>query len=127
MRIAGIGCRPGTPPEAIIAALQDAGGAGALATIPDRAPEVGAAARALGLPLHLVAVAGIDTPTQSPRIRASHGTGSVAEAAAIAATNTAANTAANTGGGRLIAPRRICGTARHPVTIAIAITIPEAP
>lgn len=115
MRIAGIGCRPGTPPEAIIAALQDAGGAGALATIPDRAPEVGAAARALGLPVHLVAVAGIDTPTQSPRILAAHGTGSVAEAAAIAA--------AIPMGGRLIAPRRICGTARHPVTIAIA----EAP
>lgn len=108
MRIAGIGCRPGTPPETIAAALHDAGGAAALATIPARAPEVGATARALGLPLHLVAVAGIATPTQSLRILAAHGTGSVAEAAALAT------------GGRLIAPRRICGCARYPVTIAIA-------
>ncbi|MBM3603780.1 MAG: cobalamin biosynthesis protein [Alphaproteobacteria bacterium] len=104
MRVAGIGCRPGTAPAAIAAALAAAGGAEALATIPDRAPELSAAARALGLPLHLVTVAGIPTPTQSPRIRAAFGTGSVAEAAALAL------------GGRLIAPRTIHG----PVTIAIA-------
>ncbi|MFN3279228.1 MAG: cobalamin biosynthesis protein [Paracoccus hibiscisoli] len=104
MRIAGIGCRPGTPLADLSAALQAAGGADALATIPDRAPEIRPLADALSLPLHLVQVAGIATPTGSPRILALHATGSVAEAAAIAA------------GGRLTHPRRTFG----PVTIAIA-------
>lgn len=104
LRIAGIGCRPGTPLVVLSDALGAVGGADALATIPDRAAEVRPLADALSLPLHLVQVAGIVTPTQSPRIRALHATGSVAEAAAIAA------------GGRLIHPRRTFG----PVTIAIA-------
>lgn len=104
MRIAGIGCRPGTPLPALLAALEAAGGADALATIPERAPELRPLADAHSLPLHLVAVAGIATPTQSPRILAAFGTGSVAEAAAIGA------------GGRLTHPRRTFG----PVTIAIA-------
>lgn len=104
MRIAGIGCRPGTPLPALLAALEAAGGAEALATIPERAAELRPLADARGLPLHLVAVAGIATPTQSARILATFGTGSVAEAAAIAA------------GGRLTHPRRTFG----PVTIAIA-------
>ena len=104
MRIAGIGCRPGTPLPALLAALDAAGGADALATIPDREAELRPLAQACALPLHLVAVAGIATPTQSARIRATYGTGSVAEAAAIAA------------GGRLTHRRRIHG----PVTIAIA-------
>lgn len=106
MRIAGIGCRPGTPPEVLAAVIMGAG-ADALATIPVREPELRPVARLLDLPLHLVAVAGIVTPTQSPRVLEAFGTGSVAEAAAIAA------------GGRLIQPRRAFG----PVTIAIA----EAP
>ncbi|MBU2956193.1 cobalamin biosynthesis protein [Paracoccus sp. 1_MG-2023] len=104
MRIAGIGCRPGTPPAAIATALNRAGGADLLAGIAERAPELQAAAQALSLPLRLVAVAGIATPTQSPRILDLFATGSVAEAAAIAA------------GGRLLGPRIACG----PVTIAIA-------
>ena len=104
MRVAGIGCRPGTDHGVIIAALEQVGGADALATIPERAPELRPVATALGLRLHIVHVAGIATPTESPRIRAAFGTGSVAEAAALAL------------GGRLLAPRRIIG----PVTIAIA-------
>ncbi|QBX33431.1 cobalamin biosynthesis protein [Paracoccus liaowanqingii] len=107
-RIAGIGCRPGTSMDLLATALQAAGGAQALATIPERAPEIRPLAAALDLPLHLVAVAGIDTPTQSPRILARFRTGSVAEAAALAASRTR--------GGRLIQPRRAFG----PVTIAIA-------
>lgn len=103
-RIAGIGCRPDTPLQALKIALSAMGGADALATIAGRASELRPLATALNLPLHLVAVAGIVTPTQSPRILALHATGSVAEAAAIAA------------GGRLIQPRRVFG----PVTIAIA-------
>ena len=106
MRIAGIGCRPGTPAEVLAAVIMGAG-ADALATIPAREPELRPVARLLDLPLHLVAVAGIVTPTQSPRVLEAFGTGSIAEAAAIAA------------GGRLIQPRRAFG----PVTIAIA----EAP
>ncbi|MFN4059981.1 MAG: cobalamin biosynthesis protein [Paracoccus hibiscisoli] len=104
MRIAGIGCRPGTPLADLRAALQAAGGADALATIPDREAEIRPLADALSLPLHLVQVAGIATPTQSARINAAFGTGSVAEAAAIAVC------------GRLTHPRRIFG----PITIAIA-------
>ncbi|WP_410218416.1 cobalamin biosynthesis protein [Paracoccus sp. (in: a-proteobacteria)] len=106
MRVAGVGCRPGTPLAALLDALEAAGGAEALATIAARQGELQALAAALGLPLHLVSVAGIVTPTRSPRIQALHGTGSVAEAAAIAL------------GGRLVGPRRIssCGS----ITIAIA-------
>lgn len=85
MRIAGIGCRAGTPPEALLDALARAealgGPAAALAGIALRADEL----RALNRPLRLVAIAGISTPTQSPRVQALHGTGSVAEAAALAA------------------------------------------
>ena len=109
MRVAGIGCRPGTPPDAILRAVARAGGADLLAGIPERAAELTPAARAAGLPLRLVAVAGIATPTRSPRILALFGTGSVAEAAAIAA------------GGRLLGPRIVQG----PVTIALA-TLPPA-
>ncbi|CAM3320212.1 cobalamin biosynthesis protein [Paracoccus nototheniae] len=108
-RIAGIGCRPGTPLQALKIALSAMGGADVLATIPDRASDLRPLATALNLPLHLVAVAGIVTPTQSPRILALHATGSVAEAAAIAA--------AQPRGGRLVQTRRTFGT----VTIAIAI------
>ncbi|MGR3199387.1 MAG: cobalamin biosynthesis protein [Paracoccus sp. (in: a-proteobacteria)] len=104
MRVAGIGCRPGTGPGPILAAIAASGGADALATIPDRAPELRPVAEALSLPLRLVAVAGVATPTQSSRIRSLYGTGSVAEAAAIVC------------GGRLLASRRSFG----PVTIAIA-------
>ncbi|MBU3029114.1 cobalamin biosynthesis protein [Paracoccus marinaquae] len=85
MKVAGIGCRAGAPPEALRDALARAeaqgGRVAALATIPAREAE----ARGLNRPLHLVGVAGIATPTQSPRIMALHGTGSVAEAAALAA------------------------------------------
>ncbi|WP_372799904.1 cobalamin biosynthesis protein [Paracoccus seriniphilus] len=85
MRIAGIGCRPGASVEALrdalLRVLMIAGPVEGIATIPARAPEL----RALSLPLILVEVAGIETPTQSARIQALHGTGSVAEAAALAA------------------------------------------
>lgn len=53
----------------------------ALATIARRLPEVGA----LGLPVRVVEIAGIVTLTRSPRILTRHGTGSVAEAAALSA------------------------------------------
>lgn len=85
MRIAGIGCRAGAPPEALLDALHRAEALGgpvtALAGITARRSEL----QALGRPLHLVAVAGVTTPTRSARVQALYGTGSVAEAAALAA------------------------------------------
>lgn len=91
MRVAGFGFRAGASLaclRGLLAAVEAKGGAaGALAAPPDKARD--AALRALaaerGLPLQPVAVAGIETPTHSARIAALHGTGSVAEAAALAA------------------------------------------
>ncbi|MDO5648578.1 MAG: cobalamin biosynthesis protein [Paracoccus sp. (in: a-proteobacteria)] len=113
MKIAGFGCRPGTDAGVLRALLDQAGGADVLATIPDRAAELTALSRATGLPLHLVDVAGVATPTQSPRIIAKFATGSVAEAAALKAVLAAAGP-----GARLTVTRQIspCGCA----TIAIA-------
>ncbi len=87
MRVAGIGFRPAASLAALSDALDRAGPADALATIHAKAqaPVIVALARARGLPLIGVKVAGIATPTQSPRIIAMHGTGSLAEAAALAA------------------------------------------
>lgn len=106
MRVAGIGCRPDTP---IAALIQAARGADMLATIPERADLLRPVADRLGLPLRIVRVAGIPTPTQSPRIQALHATGSVAEAAALAAAGPT---------GRLTGPRIISACGR--ITIAIA-------
>lgn len=87
MKVAGFGCRPGAPAEALRDALTRTGAQdlGAVATIPARAVELTALARALDLPLRLTEVRGIVTPTQSQRIQALHETGSVAEAAALSA------------------------------------------
>ena len=87
MRVAGIGFRPAASLAALSDALDRAGPADALATSTAKAqaPVIVALARARGLPLIGVKVAGIATPTQSPRIIAMHGTGSLAEAAALAA------------------------------------------
>ncbi|MDO8881345.1 MAG: cobalamin biosynthesis protein [Pseudotabrizicola sp.] len=89
MRVAGIGYRDGAPPEALheVLALAEAAGGrvDALATLAEKVAGVKALAEARGLPVLAVAVAGVQTPTQSPRILAMHGTGSVAEAAALVA------------------------------------------
>lgn len=87
-RVAGFGLRPGAGRQSLLAALRLAAGEDppdALATIPERAGALRPLAQELGLPLHLVAVAGVQTPTRSARVLASHGTGSVAEAAALVA------------------------------------------
>ncbi|MDB6177139.1 cobalamin biosynthesis protein [Paracoccus sp. Z330] len=85
MRIAGIGCRKAAPPaalrDALLRALLQSGPVQAIATIPARKAEL----QALNLPLLLVEIAEISTPTQSPRIQRLYRTGSVAEAAALAA------------------------------------------
>ncbi|NTT87667.1 cobalamin biosynthesis protein [Tabrizicola fusiformis] len=90
MRVAGIGFRKGTPLatlRGVLAAAEALGGAAeALASTAEKAAD--ARMRALAaerhLPLLAVAVAGIATPTHSPRIAARFGTGSLAEAAALA-------------------------------------------
>lgn len=89
MRVAGIGYRDGAPLVAlrdVLALAETAGGrVEALATLPGKAAGLQALADERGLPLVAVAVAGVPTPTQSARILAMHGTGSVAEAAALVA------------------------------------------
>ena len=73
-------------------------------------------ARALSLPVVAIAPAaltGASTITRSQRVRAARGTGSVAEAAALAAT-----------GGHLLAPRVLSGDRMAACAIAIATETP---
>ena len=91
MRVAGIGFRKGAPLDSlreVLHAVEAQGGrAEALASLPEKAADarLQTLAAERGLPLIPVAVAGQTTPTQSPRVMALHATGSVAEAAALAA------------------------------------------
>lgn len=86
MRVAGFGMNSRATAESLAAALAAAGPADALAALESHADRVAPLARGLGLPLvAIAAIAGIATPTQSGRSRAAHGTGSVAEAVALAA------------------------------------------
>ena len=103
-KIAGIGYRAAASTASLEAALIAAGGANgltALASIAgkaDGAPLAALAAR-LGLPVLTIdeaELAAQQTLTQSERIRRMHGTGSVAEAAALAACGP---------GAQLVAPR----------------------
>lgn len=84
-RIAGFGLREGASLDSLRAALRlaDPGALTGLATIAERAKGLSALAAELGLPLHIAQVRGIATPTQSDRVLARFGTGSVAEAAAL--------------------------------------------
>lgn len=102
-RVAGFGLRPGAGRQSLLAALALAVGdapPNALATIPEREGALGPLAQDMGLPLHLVAVAGVATPTRSARVLASHGTGSVAEAAALVAAGPGARLVV----GRVVSP-----------------------
>lgn len=102
-RVAGFGLRPGAGRQSLMATLRLAAGdemPSALATIPEREAALRPLAQELGLPLHLVAVAGIATPTRSARVLASHGTGSVAEAAALVAAGPGARLVV----GRVVSP-----------------------
>lgn len=104
MRVAGIGFRADAPIMALHEAYEHAGGqADALATIAAKAqaPALMALAKALGLPVLSLApaqIAGQPTLSQSPRVHARFGTGSLAEAAALAAAGP---------GARLLGPRVI--------------------
>lgn len=104
MIVAGFGCRAGTPLASLQAALALAATdrtVDALAAPEDRQPLLAPLAEALALPLIPLApdiLAAIDTPTRSPASLAARGTGSVAEAAALAAAGP---------GARLLVSRRI--------------------
>lgn len=92
MIVAGIGLRAATTLATLTALLKGAEETTgrpvtALATATEKAthPALTALARSRALPLHPVAIDGIATQTQSERITARFRTGSVAEAAALAA------------------------------------------
>jgi len=122
MIVAGIGCRRGTPADAIMAAIEAAlarsglakGALDVIATPATKGAEPGiaGAASALGLPLVFIAQTDLEaaadrTATRSERVIALKGVPSVAEAAALAAGGAAA---------RLVAPRIVVG----PATCALA-------
>jgi len=91
MRVAGFGFRTGATVEALRAVLDaveaQGGKAEALASLPAKAaaPSLRALAAERGLTVLAVTVQGVVTPTQSARVQALYGTGSVAEAAALCA------------------------------------------
>jgi len=106
MTVAGFGFRAAAKTASLRDALEKAGGpegVSALAAPADKARAVCLTdlAAALSLPIRAVAaedLSAIATPTQAPRVLAARGTGSVAEAAALAAAGP---------GARLLAPRHI--------------------
>lgn len=89
MRVAGFGFRQNAPLSSlrwVLDAVESTGGAAdALATLPEKTAGLAELAAERGLRVQGVAVQGIATPTQSPRIETRFGTGSVAEATALAA------------------------------------------
>ena len=93
MKVAGLGFRRDVTLASLREALVAAGGReglAAVATVSDKAESdvLKLLARELGVPIKAVpadVLAGIATPTQSERIKERVGTGSVAEAAALAA------------------------------------------
>ncbi|MDZ4391956.1 cobalamin biosynthesis protein [Cypionkella sp.] len=103
MIVAGLGFRKDAGIESLRDALRAAGGdnAHALATAEDKAAAavIQALAAELALPLHAIPVESLrnqPTLTQSARVQARYGTGSLAEAAALAAAGP---------GARLLGPR----------------------
>lgn len=106
MRIAGFGFRRAATSESLRGALAAAGGALAVDGLATAAGKADAAclrelAAQLRVPVHAIAadaLAAIATPTRSARVAALYGTGSLAEAAALAAAGP---------GARLVAPRAV--------------------
>ncbi|MBO9410226.1 MULTISPECIES: cobalamin biosynthesis protein [unclassified Ruegeria] len=118
MIVAGLGFSSAATVDSLRAAYDAAVGGhevDALATVADKQGHAAltAFAAATALPLHFIApgdLAGQRTLTCSPRSRASYGTGSVAEASALAAAGS---------GARLLSPRQISDD--RLATCAIAI------
>lgn len=102
-RVAGIGCREGASLAALLEILARAAGdepVEALVTLTAREAVLRPLAAATGLPLIAIAplaIAGLATPTSSPRIHALFATGCVAEAVALAAIGP---------GARIVTPRQ---------------------
>lgn len=118
MRIAGIGFRSDAPTEALAAALDACAGPppDALATLDRKAhaPQIRALALARGLRVHAIptnALAAQTTLTHSPAQIARFGTGSLAEAAALAAAGP---------GARLTAARVTDPSGRATAAIAVS-------
>lgn len=117
MKVAGLGFRSTATPASLREALLAAGGAdgvAALATLRDKAasPAFVSLARDLALPIRAIAaesIRGIATPTRSDRVAATFGTGSVAEAVALAAAGR---------GARLLAPRAVSRDGQATAAIA---------
>ena len=101
MRVAGLGFRRGASAESLRAALVLVGPADALATAEDKVSEPGFVRLARELGLYVHAISRADLAAQgiegSARVMAEYGTGSVAEAAAMAAAGP---------GARLVTSRR---------------------
>jgi cobalt-precorrin 5A hydrolase len=110
MKVAGLGFRAAANERDLADALALAEGASPVDALATIATKVAALQTAFPhRKVIAVEVAGVDTPSQSQRIQAMHGTGSVAEAAALVAAGP---------GARLITARRVIGR----VTIAVAET-----
>ena len=101
MRVAGLGFRRGASAESLGAALALMGIPDALATAEDKVGEPGLQrlAKALGVKVHAISRAALEAQgvEGSARVMAEYGTGSVAEASALAAAGP---------GGRLLVGRR---------------------
>ena len=86
MKVAGFGFRKGAGVESFLAALSLAGGpVDALATVADKSHGLTALSLHLNLPVISVPKADLSARPGSDRVRHLYGTGSVAEAAALAA------------------------------------------
>jgi cobalt-precorrin 5A hydrolase len=107
IRIAGIGLNSRATPEAVAEVLARFGDIDGIATLADRAARL---RRMTDVPVRGVAsVAGVATPSQSPRVMALFGTGSIAESCALIGAGNAA---------RIIVPRLF--SADGTVTAALA-------
>lgn len=121
MKVAGFGFRQAAGLASLRDALAAAGGAqgiDALATVAQKAasPPLLALAAELGLPIHALAaetLAHVSTPTRSSRVMVRFGTGSIAEAVALAAAGTGAS---------LLAPRAASADGMAMAAIAERIT-----
>lgn len=119
IRVAGLGFRAPASLASLRAALVAAGGPAGLAALATaaakaEAPVLHALAAELGLPIRAIAAPEIEaqtTLTRSARVEALHGTGSLAEAAALAAAGP---------GARLLGPRAIAPDGMATAAIAEA-------
>lgn len=120
MKVAGIGFRTTATAADLQEALERTGvQVDALASIAEKAstPAMQEFARAIGLPLIILQdqdIAGEPTLTCSPRIKARFGTGSLAEAAALAGARHGVRGARS----RLLAPRVVTADGRATAAVA---------